>query len=53
MLDDIDFLKERAAELRSLAQRDLTIADALCRIADELDAKAADLERDERRIRPS
>jgi hypothetical protein len=52
MPDDVDFLRKRAAELRSLAQRDPTIADALGHIADELDAMAADLEQNDRRLRP-
>jgi len=53
MPDDIDFLRKRAAELRSLAQQDPAISDALRRIADELDAKAAELERNDGRLRPS
>lgn len=52
MPDDIDFLRKRAAELRSLAEREPAIADALYRIADELDGKAADLERNDGRLRP-
>jgi hypothetical protein len=53
MPDYIAFLRKRPAELRSLAQRDPTIADPLRRIANELDAKAADLERNEGGLRPS
>jgi len=52
MPDDIDFLRKRAAELRSLAEREPNIASALYRIADELEAKAADLERNDGRLRP-
>jgi hypothetical protein len=39
-----DFLRRSAAELRSLAQRDIEIADALRRMADDLDGKAAQLD---------
>lgn len=45
MIDHIDFLRGKAAALRDLAQRAPQIAEALRRLADELDAKAADLER--------
>ena len=45
MVDEVTFLKHRAEELRDLAQRAPTIADALHRLADELDAKAAELKR--------
>ena len=47
MINQTDFLRRSASELRSLAQRDLAIADALRRMADELDGKAAELDRDE------
>jgi len=45
MIDQINFLREKAAALRVLAQSAPTIADALRRLADELELKAADLER--------
>jgi hypothetical protein len=46
MRDQIDFLRRTAAALRDLATRAPLIADALRRLADELDAKADQLERD-------
>lgn len=45
MIDHINFLRGKAAALRDLAQRAPQIAEALRRLANELDAKAADLER--------
>jgi hypothetical protein len=45
MINHIGFLRERAAALRDLAQRAPDIGDALRRLADELDVKAAELER--------
>jgi hypothetical protein len=45
MMEQIDFLREKAAALRALSQRAPAIAEALRRLADELEAKAADLER--------
>jgi len=45
MNNQINFLREKAAALRALSQRAPAIADALRRLADELEAKAADLER--------
>jgi hypothetical protein len=53
MLDHTEFLRKRAAELRSVAHRDPTIAHGLCRIANELDEKAAYFERNDGRLRPS
>ena len=44
MMEQINFLREKAAALRGLSQRAPAIADALRRLADELEAKAADLE---------
>ena len=44
MIEQIDFLRKTAAELRSLAQKDPAIADALRRMADDLDGKAAQLD---------
>ena len=44
MKEQIDFMRQKAEVLRSLAQRAPTIAGALRRLADELDAKAAGLE---------
>ena len=49
MIDDVTFLKRRAAELRNLARRAPTISDALRRLADELDAKVTELERSHER----
>jgi hypothetical protein len=40
MIEQIDFLRKAAAELRTLAQKDPAIAGALRRMADELDDKA-------------
>jgi hypothetical protein len=45
MVDQINFLREKAAALRALSQRAPAIADALRRLADELEVKAAALER--------
>jgi len=45
MISHIGFLRERAAALRDLARRAPDIGDALHRLADELDMKAAELER--------
>jgi hypothetical protein len=45
MTDHINFLRERAEALRDLAQRAPNIAEALRRLADELDIKVAQLER--------
>ena len=47
MIDHIDFLRGKAAALRDLAQRAPSIGEALHRLADELDSKAAGLERDQ------
>ena len=47
MIDHIDFLREKAAALRALAQRAPLIAESLRRLADELETRAADLERDQ------
>jgi uncharacterized protein YukE len=44
MIDEIDFLRQKAATLRTLSRNATTIAEALRRLADELEAKAADLE---------
>jgi hypothetical protein len=44
MTEDIIFLREKAAALRDLAQRAPSIARDLRRLADELDAKAAEME---------
>jgi hypothetical protein len=46
MNEDVEFLRERAAALRGLAQRAPAIADSLRRLAAELETKAAELERD-------
>jgi hypothetical protein len=53
MMEQIDFLRKAATALRSLAQTDLAIADALRRMADELDGKAAQLDGDEGHSRHS
>jgi hypothetical protein len=53
MIEQIDFLRKAATELRSLAQKDPAIAGALRRMADELDGKAAQLDGDERHSRRS
>ena len=45
MINEVEFLREKAAALRGLAHRAPAIADALHRLADELELKAADLER--------
>jgi hypothetical protein len=45
MMNDINFLRQRAAALRDLAQRAPDIAADLRRLADELEVKAAELER--------
>ena len=47
MIEQIDFFRKTATELRSLAQKDPAIADALRRMADELDGKAVQLDGDE------
>ena len=44
MTDQINFLRDAASELRELTQRAPAIAEGLLRLADELEAKAADLE---------
>jgi hypothetical protein len=44
MTSEVEFLREKAAVLRALAHRAPTIADALRRLADELESEAADLE---------
>ena len=44
MIDEIGFLRQKAATLRTLSHNAPTIAEALRRLADELEAKAADLE---------
>jgi len=44
MTDQIKFLRDAASELRELTQRAPAIAEGLLRLADELEAKAADLE---------
>jgi hypothetical protein len=44
MIDHIKFLRTKAVALRDLAQRAPQIAEALRRLADELDAKADGLE---------
>jgi hypothetical protein len=46
MMSDMNFLREKAAALRDLAKRAPAIADELRRLAGELEAKAAGLERD-------
>lgn len=46
MVDQIKFLREQSARLRDLALREPPIAEALRGLADELDAKADDLERE-------
>jgi len=53
MTNQIDFLRRSAAVLRSLAQRDPAIGDALWRMADALDGKAAQLDGDEDHSRHS
>jgi hypothetical protein len=45
MIEQINFLREKARALRALSNRAPAIADALRRLAAELEAKAADLER--------
>jgi hypothetical protein len=45
MTDHINFLREKAAALRELALRAPPIADALRRLADDLESTAAGLER--------
>jgi len=44
MINQIDFLRKKAMALRNLTERAPNIGDALRRLADELDAKAAELE---------
>jgi hypothetical protein len=44
MMEHSDFLREKAVALRALAQRAPLLADELRRLADELDARAANLE---------
>jgi hypothetical protein len=44
MMEHIHFLHEKAVALRDLAQRAPLLADQLHRMADELDATAANLE---------
>ena len=44
MIDQVKFLREKAAALRVLSQRAPAIGNALRRLADELQAKAAELE---------
>jgi hypothetical protein len=44
MIDHIRFLRSKAVALRNLAQRAPQVAEALRRLADELDAKADGLE---------
>jgi hypothetical protein len=46
MINQIEFLRQRAAELRHLASRAPEIAASLDRLADELEAEAANLEED-------
>jgi hypothetical protein len=41
---DIEFLRKKAVALRGLAQRAPELGDALRRLADEMDAKADELE---------
>ncbi len=43
--DEIKFLREKAAGLRDLALRAPAIGEALRRLADELESRAAELER--------
>lgn len=45
MTNDIEFLRDKAAALRELARRAPAIADALRRLAEDLEAEAAELER--------
>jgi hypothetical protein len=45
MRDTIEFLRKSADELRELASSAPDISNSLRRLADELDAAAADLER--------
>jgi hypothetical protein len=45
MTDHVGFLRAKAAALRDLTRRAPLIADALRRLADELEARAAELER--------
>ena len=45
MIDHIDFLRKSAAVLTDLAQRAPEIAEALRRLADDVEARATDLER--------
>lgn len=44
MINQVDFLRKKALALRNLAERAPNIGDPLRRLADELDAKAAELE---------
>lgn len=44
MIDHEKFLRDAASELRELARRAPLIGEALRRLANELDAKAVDLE---------
>lgn len=46
MKDAIEFLRKSAEELRELASTAPDISESLRRLADDLDAAAADLERD-------
>jgi len=45
VIEQVNFLREKAAALRGLSHRAPAIADALRRLADELEAKAAALVR--------
>jgi hypothetical protein len=45
MIDHVNFLREKAAALRDLAQRSPSIAGELRYLADELESKAAELVR--------
>jgi hypothetical protein len=49
MTDEIAFLQEAAAELRAIATAAPKIAEDLRRMAEELDEKAAELARTQRR----
>lgn len=47
MVDQVKFLREKSARLRELGLREPAVAEALRRLADEVDAKADDLENED------
>jgi hypothetical protein len=51
--DEIKFLREKAAGLRDLALRAPAVGEALRRLANDLEARAATLERDASGSKPN